>query len=173
MRKFAIILLVLITGLFSASCSSNVSQGDENSVQFYYRRDPIDFNSETGVIAPEYRILENKNDTLESLLNIYFCGPVERGFESPFPEGLYAESVILNGNRLHLTLSGVLSDLNGLDLTIACVCIEKTIKQYVDVEYVHIVFENGTSGKRNSITIGPNSYLLIDDSYISTNKEDT
>ena len=170
-RTFCLLLIAILLPMFAA-CGNTGSQQSSNTLLFYYCADPMDYNSESGVIAPEERIYQGQENALEELLNLYLAGPLEKGYRSPFPDGLYAESVTRIDNRVQIKLSSIYSELQGLDLTLASVCLSKTVQQIAQVDYVYIHYEDSTTGKRNSIYIGPDSYILSDSIPESINTED-
>lgn len=170
-RALCFILAALLLPSLCA-CTATKSNPPSETVTFYYCTSPLGYDTKDGVISPEKRNCEGYANSLEFLLNLYLAGPIERGFKSPFPEGLYAESITLSSNRVSITLSSIFSELKGLDLTLACVCLSKTIQELADVDNVYINYNNSDTGKRHTITIGPNSYVLVDESMVSINTED-
>ena len=170
-KLFSVFLIVSLIILISA-CASTPPTPVNKTVNFYYCTEAVVYDSPDGVIAPEKREYDLNTNTLEALLNLYLRGPVHKSFVSPFPDGVYAESITMSNNRIHITLSSVFSDLKGLDLTLACICISKTAQELANVDYVYINYEDSLTGKQNSVTIGPDSYLLYEDGeHVVTSEE--
>lgn len=172
MKRTICLALTVVFLLSLTACDSSASTSPDETVFFYYCTDPLRYDGNSSVISAEARNCTGYVNSLEFLLNLYLAGPVERGFKSPFPEGLYAESITLSSNRVSITLSSITSELKGLDLTLACVCLSKTVQELADVDTVYINYENSNTGKRHTITIGPNSYLLTDETSAAVDTED-
>ena len=128
MKRF-ICLLVIAATLF-LFCGCNTSEGSQfnKSVNFYYCKDFISYNSPSGVISSEIREAEGYDDSLELLLTHYFKGPVTPGLVSPFPKGLQIESIAESGNRIQITLSSAFSEQTGMNMTLACACLANTLQ---------------------------------------------
>lgn len=172
MKRSVCLLIVIALLIVLPACKNSSPQYQGEEVLFYYCTDPLVYDSELGVISPERRYYSGSDTSLDALLNLYLSGPIERGFRSPFPDGLFAENVTLGSNRVHITLCSMFSELNDLDLTLACVCLSKTLQETAKVDNVYITYENSITGNRHTVTIGPDSYELIDQSSNTVNAEE-
>lgn len=164
MKRFICIFIIAATLFLFCGCNTSDNSQFSNSVNFYYCNESISYTSSSGVISSELREAEGYTDSLEHLLALYFKGPVTLGFVSPFPQGLQIESITESGNRIQITLSSDFSELTGIDMTLACACLAKTIRELAEAEFIVISYDNTSTGKRQAITLGPNSFLLVDDS---------
>lgn len=165
-----VLLLALVLSLYG--CNSDASQKINVPVYFYYCSNPITYNSPDGVICAEIRDAAGYTDNLQELIEFYLKGPVSSEFTSPFPDGADVEQLSLGTTRIQISLNETFTELSGLDLTLACACLAKTIQEAAQVEYVQITFENSSTGKRSVITIGPSNLLFMDNSANSTIPED-
>jgi len=170
--KRALIFILLAALLLTlASCDASRKRSPKTAINLYYCPDPLVFHRDSTVVTAESRVFPGEGPSLEDLLSIYFSGPTRKDLESPFPNGLYAESVEWDGKRVHITLSSVFSQLQNIDLSVACACLGKTVMEYTGAEYVYINFINSATGNQHTVTVGPDSYLLTDNSYPTVNKE--
>lgn len=171
MKKIMCILLFSVVILL-AGCSNAANTHSDKVYNFYYCASPLSFGREESVVVAEKRTLEGQIISPEYIINDYLKGPVSIDLASPFPEGLYAESVSLADNRIQISMSNIYSELNGMDLTLANICLSKTMQELANVDYVYISYLNNATGKRSTITIGPDSYLLFDESSETTEQEE-
>ena len=156
MKRFLIFLLLLGLALSCLACS------DQQSITFYYvREEPAYlFGVENAVIVGETRESASNIQNLHSLLILYFHGPLNETFRSPFPRGTSLVTVQQDGTHLTIRLSSIASAMKGTDLTLACACLARTCFDAVDVEAVTII---ATGFGNMSVTMTRDSLLLIDD----------
>ena len=156
--KKAITLLLMLSLILSLSAC-----GGQDAVTYYYVRDELayEYGVADGVMVGESRAAAGHIDDLRYLLILYFHGPVSDNLESPFPSGTTLESLNQKEDALHIQLSGIVSVMEGTDLTLACACLARTCFGLTDVQSVTISSEGlGTV----SMTIERDSLLLVDDS---------
>lgn len=172
MKRLISLLLLLALALSLYGCNSDASLKMNAPVNFYYCSNSITYNSPDGVICAEVRDATGYTDNLQQFIELYLKGPASSEFTSPFPDGADVEQLSLGTTRIQITLNETFTELSGLDLTLACACLAKTVQEAAQVEYVQIIFENSSTGKRNAITIGPSNLLFMDNSANSTTPED-
>lgn len=101
---------------------------EDPKVTFYYvrQRDNFLYGIADGVITSENRDCAGHMSDIRYVLTLYLQGPTTEGLRSPFPNGCSLVSIKSEQNRLDVTLSGPLGSLDGIDKTLACVCLAKT-----------------------------------------------
>lgn len=132
--------------------------------EFYYRRTQTLYGNPDGVIAPEQREIEGIAQDPGALLQVYFQGPDTIGLESPFPRGTRVEQWEISGDTLHLTMSEAFAAISGVELTIACTCITRTVLGIFDVEQVQFQVADGLLGGQKELIMSADRISLSDDS---------
>lgn len=157
MKKVVSFLLLLALCLNLAACA------EEPPVTYYYVRtaDEYLYGVPDGVMAGEKREAAGHVDDLRYLLILYFHGPISDNLRSPFPSGTNLEALERDGDTLTLKLSGIVSMMEGADLTLAGACLARTCFELTDVQTVTIFAE---SLHAVSVTFHRDSLLLVDDS---------
>ena len=157
MKRLISLLLTLAMVLSLCACTS------ETAVTYYYVRDEQEYQYGTadGVMVGESREAAGHVNDLRYLLILYFHGPVTDYLESPFPSGTTLEKLEQDADSVDIQLSGIVSMMEGTDLTLACACLAATCFGLTDAETVTIHAE---SLNTVSITFTRDSLLLVDDS---------
>ena len=159
-KWFALLLALIILSSFTG-CGR--SEQYEVPLSFYYLSAQLDYGADSAAIKPQLR--EGKGfSSPETILQLYFAGPLGEDFKTPFPAGLRLVSTAQEADTLYLTVSDELSQLSGLDLTLACCCITLTCLDITDVESVCIQAETATLGGEKTITMNRDCLLLLDHS---------
>lgn len=170
MKRLICLCLVLFLLSTLSGCNNQEEKQPNPTVNFYYCNVSAIQETNTSFVAAEKRTLEGHVNSLEFLIDLYLDGPISTALSTPFPEGLKSESITISNNRVQITLNSRLSELKGIDFTVACVCLAKTAQELAQAEYVYISYENSTSGRRHTVSIGPDAFL--DDSTVITNEVD-
>lgn len=157
---FLAFCFMLLTG-----CTQK-SDKQYTSVNFYYRTDPINYESEEGIITVEARRINGPADDYSDLLMQYLNGARKRECISPFPAGTTLEEFSLNDTEAVVVLSSHLSLLTDYELMIACVCLAKTVFDFSDVQSVRISSLNNYLNGEPYIVIDKDSYVMWDHSYM-------
>lgn len=166
MKHLTCLFLCLVLLLSFNGCAAN--EEIEEPVQFYYLKAEVTYDKAEGVIAPEIRDAGVHRNDLPYLLNLYFQGPKSEVFISPFQQGLALIHATQEDQELYLVLDNSLTDLVGLDLTLACACITKTCLELVPVSTVHISVEDGLLDGAHSIDMNANTLLFLDEAAMSS-----
>lgn len=159
MRK--LICLLLLLSLLLTGCGEQDLKMPGN---FYYRLTDLTYNNINGVIAPEARELDGLAEDPEALMEVYLSGPESRDLESPFPKNTTLEAWTLEDQTLTLTLSREFTALSGLDLTIACACITRTMLELTEAQQVVIRTADERLDNNVNVTMSDELLLLTDDS---------
>lgn len=154
-----IIMLLIMTTLFG--CKNNNSDFTE-PISFYYRNTAESYNNENAVLLAEVR--ESAGYDLASIISLYLQGPVTDACLSPFPTGVTLESVTIDGNTVHISLSEEFAELNGIKLTVACACVARTVIEFTQYQNVAISVPDALLNGNTSITISSQDLLLMDNS---------
>ena len=155
MKRFLVLLLILSLSL--TAC------GRDTGVTYYYVRsaDEYLYGVADGVMVGESREAAGHVDALRYLLILYFHGPVSENLKSPFPSGTRLEEMVQTEEELHIRLSGIVSTMEGTDLTLACACLARTCFGLTEIQTVTISSEAMSAV---SMTFTRDSLLLVDDS---------
>lgn len=153
MKKLLCFLFMLSLSVSLMACSS---RGEEitDPVTFYYPRRQINYESEDGVIVP--RVISRQDLDQKALLNLFLLSRADEISRNPFPVGTQIERIETAGKSSVVTLSDSLSDLKGIDLTIACACFTLTAAEILDVETVTVQ----TPNEEIKVTMSASQLLL-------------
>lgn len=159
LKKICVLILVLAT-LFSLSGCQKKSE-IQLPVNFYYRNTEITYGTENGVISPEINEAAGYTENI-ALINAYLKGSSTDQHHSTFPVGTNVIRLDIQKNHCLIVLNSPLAILSGMDLSIACACITKTICELFEVDTVTISVKNEQLDGNDSITMGRNNLTLLD-----------
>lgn len=165
MKRILVIMLVLVLCISVAGCAKD-EVTIENPVSFYYRRSELSYEGNSGVIMQEVRESGGSEQSVITLLAMYFQGPVSTGMDRTFPYGTQPISLQLQDNRAHILLSSHIANLKGIDLSIACACITMTLIELTGVSSVEIKAEHALLNDAESIIMDKETLLLLDDAVL-------
>ena len=163
MKKFLIVVLAVAMLLPIFGCSEEEPE-IVSPVTYFYRRSEISFESETGIVASEARESAGHENDLTYLLNQYFDGPNDKALQRTFPLGTQLISISVSAQHTIITVSGHLSSLKGIDLTIACACITMTVMELTGTSKVEIKADRALLNDAESIIMDLDTLLMLDDS---------
>lgn len=137
MKKWNIIVLSGMIAALLFGCK--LPDQKEDTLHFYYRVAELSYSgSATDVIACESRSLSIQRDNLRHLLLLYFYGPLDQNLRSVFPVGTAVTSLKTEEDTLFITLDTDEALPQGVDWTVACVCLAKTCFELVDTAQIQI-----------------------------------
>ena len=96
-----------------------------------------DFYAE-GIIGSETREAAGHREDLNYLLSIYFRGPLNSEFSSPFPMGCRILETAQEDGNMTILLNPILAETTDLEVTIACACLAKTCMELTGADTVQI-----------------------------------
>ena len=160
MKRIISLILIVCLLIPLAGCGGNASQFP---VTFYYRRTETAYGTDNGIIAPELRDIRTEGH-LVSVLSVYLEGPNSKDLESPFPRDTEILYWSLQQDTLRVTMNETFGDMSGVELTIACACLAKTIFGISEVDQILIQAENTTLGGEPFLTFSRTNVNLYDDS---------
>ena len=165
MKKLIACLLIFNLLLPFSGCAKSKVQVPGT---FYYRRSEITYGGSDGVIAAEIRELSGMKGNLNAILTEYLKGPQTFGLESPFPRDTKVEHWSLDNGTLLLTMSQSFAAISGVELTIACTCITRTMLELLDITQVQFQVPEGLLGGARMLTYSSELISLSDDSLDQT-----
>ncbi len=167
MKRF--LSLILLLSLILSGCSLGQEQFIE-PVTFYYLKDHSSkenydaFFSE-GAIGSETREASGHRYDLNYLAALYLQGPTDQQLRSTFPAGSKVMDIQLEDGAMHITMNTISSQLNDMDLTIACACLARTFMDLTQLETVHVVSYNSEQKLLFSRSFKSDN-LILEDLYI-------
>ena len=161
--KRVIACLLIFVSVLLGGCA-----GDKPEIRkpaaFYYRRAEVRYGTADGVVAPEIRESDGFQDNLTALLNRYIQGPQSPELVNVFPKGSWVLSVSVSEELVLVHLNHAFSQLSGMNLTIACACMTKTVTDLTGVQTVRISAEVGNLGGAQYITVYGDEIVFEDES---------
>lgn len=170
MKRIIAFALCLVLMLPQFGCASEEMRSPG---LFYYRRSATAYGVEDGVIASEQRELAGMETDLDALLEAYFAGPESGELQSPFPRDSRVVSWQLEDGILRLTMSDDFAALSGVELTIACACIAKTLLGITGADQISLQAESVLLSGERAILLTSESIRLYDDSLDQSRAEFT
>ena len=160
--KRIIALILSVSLLLTLSGCGNTAH--QMPVNFYYQTiDPV-YNSPDGIIAPEARDFYHLRNDMDAFLEVYLAGPLTKELQSPFPRDTHVLNWEQQDGILKLNMSESFAALSGVELTVACGCIVRTMCENLPIESVEISVEGATLNGKDSIVLSADSLTLFDDS---------
>lgn len=162
MKRVLCILLCVCLILPLLGCNQTVEI--EKPVTYYYRRTEVSYGTSDGVIGSEQRESIGHENDMFYLLAQYVSGPHSAEFSQTFPDNLIVVSVHRSKKLVRIVFSYHFAELTGIDLTIACACITKTVMDLTGTDAVQISAAGELLDEQQTITMDRNSLLLLDES---------
>ena len=164
MKKWIVCLLLI--SLLLSGCG--LYEEKEEPLQFYYPVKNMDYSRNTSYLQAEPRDRILTGYFLTEILNQYLQGPRDQlTYDMPFQYNTRAVSISIDNGIMDLTLSRGFATYSGLELTIACACIAKTVMSITGVDIVRIRADQTALDGAEYIEMDANSVLLIDNGMIS------
>ena len=162
MKRLLCIVLAILLLLSLAACSQGNSE-PRVPVTFYYRT--LEYGLEKGekVISSEEREAFGHLEDYAYLVDMYLQGPTTENCISPFPAGTTLEQLDFMADTVLIQLSSHISLISGAELTVACVCLGKTVSQMTGMKSVRISAKGDLLDGKEYITISKEDFRLIDD----------
>lgn len=167
MKRILSVLLTLAAILSLNACTKK----DEirQPVAFYYRNANI--ASGTDILVPEMREADGNRDDIPRLLREYLKGPTAAGLVHVIPSETVLYSFSLEEGAAEVVLSDEFAQLSGIDLTISCACITKTILGLCPAQTVKIRCLNTALECGEAIVMDESSLLLFETPTVPTETE--
>lgn len=154
MKRLCILILALVCLLSLTACTQK-----EDPVVFYYPKAEVSYYASDSVLSPETRDTLSREDSLGYLLSFYLEGPIDPSLRLPVPEGTQVLRQIPYDGGMMLVMSRDFAQLEGMDLTIACIGISKTCFGLTDLQ--EITFAIGT--QKNVVRVVHRDSIVLTD----------
>ena len=166
MKRFISFLLIL--ALLLSGCAFAGEQFIE-PVTFYYLKNHSDRESYDaffgeGAIGSELREASGHRYDLNYLAALYLRGPTDPQLISSFPAGSKVLEIGFERSTLHITMNTIPSQLNDMDLSVACACLSKTFMELTKVDTVLVASYNADGKLLFSRTFTAENLILEDTS---------
>ena len=161
MRRMILITLTL-TILFAFVACAKEEETIQKPVNMYFLNKDVDYGVEDGLVRAEIQEGVHLNGDIQSLLVQYLKGPVGTQLVRAVPAGIAVDDVSVNGKTVTVTMSHDFSRINGVDLSIACVCLAMTILDFTDAEQVQLRASNASFVDSEAIIVNKNDVLFSD-----------
>ena len=162
MKKALCLLLALVLLISFFGCGQSTAD-PRTPVTFYYRTREFGVQKGEKVISGEAREAFGHREDYDYLIEMYLRGPITENCISPFPAGTTLEQLDLLTDTVLVELSSHISLISGAELTIACICLSKTICQMTGMKTVRISAKNDLLDGQEYLTITEDDFLLLDD----------
>lgn len=162
-----IIVYILCISCLLSVCGCSNKESVQNPVAMYYCRENVGYNSPGAVISQEVHSgPEYETDPL-TLLRLYLSGPKSPGRYCPVPAEAIAIAATTEESVMKVVFSKSFAQLTGVDLTVACVCLSKTLMANFPVTSVEISAMDALLDGQFHITISEDDYILMDETIIT------
>ena len=161
MKRLICILLALLAVLSLAGCQNE--KVPQSTVTVYYRAASVSYGSSDGVLSPYQLDATGHEDDPIHLLNAYLSMTPPSEYSRTFPSNTHLVSLNLDGLTAKVVLSNNFASLKGLNLSIACASLTRTVISLTGCHEVIISAEDAQLDGKNFITLSHDSYLLLDD----------
>lgn len=160
-------ICIIFVALLLCSLSACESKKIENPVNFYYLRTKYTYGTEDSVISAEIREY-SEDDNTAGLITQYLKGPQDPLLSSEFPFGTKLVTLEQQAHAISITLTDHITRLSGASLSLACVCLAKTVMEYTGTKTVFISAETKFLSNQSYITVTEDDILLVDDTALAT-----
>ena len=164
MKGFLCGFLSLLLCFSLLGCQKEESAPILEPVEFFYTQSTYAYTDAETIFGSEPREALGHKEDLTYLLEQYFQGPQSEGLSQPFPEGCHLISFSVGSNNtITLVLADSFAGLSGIELSIACVCLAKTVTGITGYPKVIIRTQSQLMDGKKSITIRDGEFALYDD----------
>jgi len=136
-------------------------------VEFFYLQNGFSYDTHQSVIGSEVRETAGVHGYTR-ILDLYLKGPKSNTLSPTFPEDSRIISLSQGPSSVSLVLSDAFASLAGIELSIACICLAKTVIHLTGCTAVTIQAESLLLDGEKSITLDNSGVLLYDNYYGQT-----
>ena len=155
-RCYRILIPILILSILLSGCAVGTVSGEEGTPVslFYEYRDAELVQDLESIIGQEQRTVSVLS--LWDFLDQYLQGPESEEMISPFPAGTRILEIQYTNSIPTITMSGEFFSLMGVDLSIACCCLAKTVCDFTGRDSMILLDETDSI----RMEIDPEKYAL-------------
>lgn len=167
MRKYLCLLLCLSLLFCLFGCSK---KAPEVPAEFFYWESNLSNDPQKSVIGSEIRETASHPGYIRTL-DLYLKGPESNALKATFPRGTRIVSLSQAPGSISLVLSDEFASLTGIELSIACICLAKTVIQLTGCNDVTVQAETLPLDGEKNITLDNSGVLFYDNYYGQTESE--
>ena len=168
MRRIFCLLTAICCMLGLIGCSAQ-NAAPEDSIAVYYRKATPVYGTDDGMIASGRMDLTNHTGDYVYLLEQYLRSSPGEEFADTFPDGTSVINFQLEALTAKVVLNSRITQLSGMDLTIALTCLTRTVMDLTGCHEVILSARGALLNGENFITLNQDSFLLIDHSGTAQN----
>lgn len=161
MRRILVVLLTAVTVFASVGCAQHLSR--DESATFYYKRAHLSFNAAESVITYELRDVQGLRGNNTDILNVYLDGPKASELINVFPEKCEVLLLSVSEEVASIYLSRTFGELKGAQLTVACVCLARTVMELTGAKTVRISAKDVPLAGEQYLEFDEENVLFYDD----------
>ena len=132
-------------------------------VEFFYPHSDFSYTDTQTILGSEFRESAGHESDMLYLLNQYLSGPKSVSLAHPFPKSCTVLSLTPTDDAVLLVISDKFAVLTGMELTVACVSLAKTVTGITGHDTVVIQAKTKLLDGKESITVQDGVPLLLDD----------
>ena len=166
MKRYVSLILLFVLACSLTACKTE--ETIQKPVTFYYQNQEFSHGSRNSVILGEIRESAGIAEDISALLNVYLKGPVSNHLLRTFPNGTKLLKLQIDGDIAYVVLSDQITLAHGIELTVACGCLTKTVMELTGAKGVNISAQNLPLENSQSIYMDLNSLLLLDESTVES-----
>ena len=163
MKRLFSVLLCLVLCFSFTGCQKEETVQILKPVEFYYLQNTFSFTNSDTILGSELWESAGHEDDLVYLIDLYFSGPQSDALSLPFPKGCTVVSITTKNDAITITVSDHFAKLTGMDLSVACTCLAKTLAGLSGADTVIIQTRTQLLDGKKSITIRDGVPILSDD----------
>ena len=167
MKRIMAFALAVI--LLTSFCGCAVKDDKEGKwMAFYYCRGDMSSHVPSGVLTREMRQIPEGQTDPEKILELYLQGPRMQELKNVFPPNCRLVSLTVEEELTEVCLSREIGQLEGMDLTIACACLAKTLMEFNGTQTLRIRGQNMVLAGQEYIEMRYGDLIMDDKSAVTT-----
>ncbi len=159
MKKWISLMVLACLLLTLSGC--RLDRKNDSKVIFYFCNVSLPYQETDAVLAPVSQPSNLKKTPLKELIAMYLQTPGSQSFSNK----LYSSKIyemVQEHTKLYLTLSNEVRYLEGIDLTIGCVCLAKTVFSLTEYETLIIDCQSGIKYVEGPLVHTRSNIMLTD-----------
>ena len=161
MKRVRMILSICLCVLLLCSCSRKDPVYLE-PVNFYYCNKTVSYNSPAALISPEVHESAGFENDIVRFMEQYLKGPNSDELSMLIPAGTVLHAARVQDDSVLLDFNQEFAELSGIELTIASVCVVRSLHEFVGIETVVFRAENALLDDKDSFTLSLEDIVMMD-----------